>query len=188
MYKKLLIGAAIAMAMSSAAHAETYKFDKNTVTMEIKGGNITGKTCHEDSKCLEAAMPVADLIKDLEKKIELYKEGMADEKALIADAKKQASAKDAQIIDDKEAKKKYVMIKAMNGDLMLPIDSESVKKGDFSLLKTAAGHHIKKMESTIELLKGGKLPESFDAKDDYSKFEPINSLFFLTLKSSRKSA
>lgn len=171
---KVLLVVSMLTAMSSAM-ANEYSFGEETYQLSFSKGAIKTSHCVKKDQCFEAESEVKTLIETLEKSLTEYKAMLADPGKIESDAKSQAnSATQDKIVEDKASGKKYIMI-SFGNNFNLPLDSELIEKGDFSLVVAAIQANHDRYLSAIDMLKSGKAPAKFST-DDYSKISPIASL------------
>lgn len=188
MKKQTLIALLLGAAFIGAAHAETYEYipdpkdpkSVQTFKVSLAGGKVSAESCLGQGRCNQGNVSVDTLSKQLKDSIAGYDKLLSDKTKLMADAKKQAAAKDAQVVNDEASKKKFVMIKA--GDMTLALDMEQVGKGDFSLVPAAMESTRERYKSTLDILSSGKIPAGFKT-DEYSKIAPIYQLVNIVVHS-----
>lgn len=187
--KKLFKFGLIFAAMASASlMAETYTFaqdpkdPKQTQVFKIDfaGDKINAEFCMTSDRCQKGSVSQKELSKRINGDIEQFEKLLSDKEKLLAKAKADASAKDAQIINDEAAKKKYVLLKV--GPMNLPISQEMVDKGDFSIVSAALESTLSRSKAVKAIVDSGKAPAGLKT-DDYSKVADVYHLVNLVLHS-----
>jgi hypothetical protein len=174
--KQTILAASMAVAFSSTAFAaeQSYKYEGDTYKLDVANGVISSEYCEKDAECKKSSVKVDELQGKLEKRVELLKKEVSDEKALLAKIEKQATGPDAMIINDEAANQKYVMV-SIDDYFSTALRKEDADKGDFSLVPKVMKAEVERFERAITMLESGKVPEGGDFKD-YEKISPVMEL------------
>lgn len=160
---------AAAVFASASSFAAQYAYQDQQITIAFSGKEISVDNCVlKDGKpvkdgCKKTVANVAELTEKLSKRLKEAEDLLKEEGALLANAKKMATAKDAQKIKDDASGDSYVMLSLGEG-FKLPLNTKLIEAGDFSLVVEALKANKARFERSIAYLKSGKLPEGQTAK------------------------
>lgn len=168
-FSRTIVAVSLGLGMAISAHAGTYTYLDQQVSLEIKDGVISSSHCEvKDSKvvastCKKSEANIKSLLEKLESRIAESNKLLENSEKLLKTAKEIAVSDEAEFFTDASSGTEYVMLSLATG-FNLPMDKGTVEKGDFSFVIAALTSHRDRYVRAVKALSSEEMPASFSSE------------------------